>query len=194
VDSVGGGINAGLIEACRRGDREAWQALYEAHKDKVYSIAFYFLRGDAAAAADVTQQVFLKLMDDISQFRGGAGYSTWLHRVVVNTCIDAARRQKRSRTVTGPAVLDTMLDGHPSQYDLAVSRELAASVQVAIGQLPPKLRIAILLRYFDDLPYVEMALALHCSVGTVSSRLNRAHQRLARVLAPLRIGRSEGGR
>ena len=55
-------VSPAVLDACRRGDRDALRALYEAYKDKVYSIAFYFFHGDAAAAGDVTQQVFLKLI------------------------------------------------------------------------------------------------------------------------------------
>ena len=185
VDS-GGGVSPDLLAACRRGDREAWRELYEAHQDRVYSIALHFLHGDAAAAADVTQQVFLKLMDNIGGFRGTSSFSTWLHRIVVNTCLDDARRQRRSRVVAEPDTLEAVADPALT-VDVHVARlEINRSVQDAIAQLPPKLRIAILLRYFDDLAYTDMANALNCSIGTVSSRLNRAHRLLAERLAPLR--------
>jgi RNA polymerase sigma-70 factor (ECF subfamily) len=150
VDS-GGGISPDLLAACRQGDREAWRELYEAHKDRVYSIALHFLHGDTAAAADVTQQVFLKLMDSIGSYHGTATFSTWLHRIVVNACLDTSRRQRRSRVVDEPGVLDAMADpslGVDSRVD---QLEMTRSIQDAIAELPPKLRIAVLLRYFDDL-------------------------------------------
>jgi RNA polymerase sigma factor (sigma-70 family) len=83
-----------IIESCRSGDRDAFRVLYELHKDRVYSIAFYFFNGDREAASDVTQQVFLKLMTSIGQFRGDSDFSTWLYRLVVNACMDAARVRK----------------------------------------------------------------------------------------------------
>ena len=73
-----------------------------------------------------------------------------------------------------------------SHEDLFVRREIAQSVQAAIASLPPKLRFAILLRYFDELSYADMARALNCSIGTVASRLSRGHRILAKKLAPLR--------
>ena len=185
VDS-GGGISPDLLAACRDGDHEAWRELYDAHKDRVYSIALHFLHGDAAAAADVTQQVFLKLMDSIGSYRGTASFATWLHRIVVNTCLDSARRGRRSRLVSGPAALETAVDSVMAPDAQIGQREMTRSVQDAVGRLPPKLRIAILLRYFDEMPYTEMAVALNCSIGTVSSRLSRAHRLLAERLAPLR--------
>jgi len=94
-----------IIEACRRGDREAFCALYEAHKDKVYSIALYFFHGDPAAASDATQQVFLKLITNIKSFRGDSEFSTWLHRLVVNTCLDGSRKSKSRERSGDPADL-----------------------------------------------------------------------------------------
>jgi RNA polymerase sigma-70 factor (ECF subfamily) len=184
VDS-GGGISPDLLAACQNGDREAWRELYEAHRDRVYSIALHFLHGDSAAAADVTQQVFLKLMDTIGSYRGSASFATWLHRVVVNACLDAGRRSRRSRLVHEPLALETAAAGAAPPDAQISQQETTRTVQEAIATLPPKLRIAILLRYVDDLGYAEMATALNCSIGTVSSRLSRAHRVLAERLKSL---------
>ncbi len=66
-------IGAGIVAACRSGDRDAFRVVYELYKDRVYSIALYFFHGDPAVASDVTQQVFLKLMTSMGQFRWEAG-------------------------------------------------------------------------------------------------------------------------
>src|SRR5438445_11773635 len=84
-----------VIAACQQGDRDAIRLLFEAYKDRVYSIAIYSLGGDETTAADVTQQVFLKLMTRIEQFRGESEFTTWLYRLVVNTCLDVRRKQRR---------------------------------------------------------------------------------------------------
>src|SRR5580692_9584762 len=107
-------ISADIIESCRQGDRDAFRALYEAYKDKVYSIALYFFHGDEAAASDMTQQVFLKLIHGIAQYRGEAGFGTWLYRLVVNACMDGARRAK-PRALTATAVAMDGLAGPGSQ-------------------------------------------------------------------------------
>src|SRR5688572_19294470 len=191
VGSSDGEISPAIVEACRRGDREALRALYEAYKDKVYSIAFYFFHGDAAAASDVTQQVFLKLIGGMGRYRGDSAFSTWLYRVVVNACVDRSRRH-RSEVAAEPAALESVPDAVISHEARLARREVARSIQDAIASLPPKLRIAILMRYFEELSYTEMAAALDCSIGTVSSRLSRGHRLLARKLAPLRNGLLEG--
>jgi RNA polymerase sigma-70 factor, ECF subfamily len=186
VGSSDGEISAAIVEACRRGDRDAWRALYDAYKDKVYSIAIYFFHGDAAAASDVTQQVFLKLLGGLSTYRGDSAFSTWLYRIVVNVCVDRSRRHRAEVALPEPTALDAIADTGISHEALFDRGETARSVQDAIATLPPKLRIAILMRYFDELSYSDMASALGCSIGTVSSRLSRGHRLLARRLAPLR--------
>ena len=181
----GGDVSPEILEACRRGDREAFRALYEAYKDRVYSIAFYFFHADADAASEVTQHVFLKLMREIARFRGDAAFSTWLYRMVVNACVDRSRSRRRDADAGDPVVLDRM-PAPGSHEESFAQKQLAASVQQAIATLPAKLRAAILLRYFDDLSYSDMARALNCSIGTVASRLSRGHRLLAKKLAPIR--------
>ncbi|MBC8164861.1 MAG: sigma-70 family RNA polymerase sigma factor [Bryobacteraceae bacterium] len=178
-------ISAETIESCRRGDRNAFRIIYESHKDSVYSIALYFFHGDAVTASDVTQQVFLKLMTDFRQFRGDSAFSTWLYRLVVNTCIDTARRLN-GRTVSVEMHVLEAFAIHGTQEDDAAHSQIARSVQAAVSALPETFRLAILLRYFEELSYEEMAKVLNCSVGTVSSRLSRGHRLLAEKLSPLR--------
>ena len=185
VGGKGGEISAEILEACRRGDREAFRALYDTYKDRVYSIAYYYFHADSDAAGEVTQQVFLKLMREMSRFRGESAFSTWLYRLVVNACVDRSRSRRKDAFGEDPIVLERMAT-HASHEDLFAQREVAESVQQAIAALPAKLRVAILLRYFEDLSYADMATALNCSIGTVASRLSRGHRLLARTLAPMR--------
>jgi RNA polymerase sigma-70 factor (ECF subfamily) len=187
-----------LIEACRQGDRESFRQLFELHKDRVWSIALHFI-GEEAAARDITQQVFLKLFTAINHFRGEAGFSTWLYRMTVNACLDEQRRRRRFLSLdifrtddelnhmekqqareVEQATRQLAQEDHHSQL------ELSAAVKSAVRQLKPKLRIAILLKYFEGLSYEEMASVLGCSAGTVASRLNRGHKELARKLQHLR--------
>src|SRR2546428_13351941 len=95
-------IDDRTLEACQRGDPEAFRLLFEAHKDRVYSIALGFFDGDDAAAKDITQEVFLKLMTVISQFQNRSEFSTWLHRIVTNACLDRKRALRRCLLVGGP--------------------------------------------------------------------------------------------
>src|SRR6266403_3385385 len=177
-------IDSRTIAACQRGDREALRTLFEEYKDRVYSIAIYSLSGDEMAAADVTQQVFLKLMTRIGQFRGNSEFATWLYRLVVNTCHDEHRKQKRFVALADSFLQTRAADESPRQR--YARRELAVRVQSAVAELRPKLRWPILLKYVEDLSYEEIAKVLNCSKGTVASRLNRAHKALGRRLRHLK--------
>src|ERR1700693_3833171 len=83
-----------LVEACGRGDRDAFRALFETYRDKVYSVALR-LAGDEGAAMDIAQDTFLKLFSHIREFRGDSSFETWVYRVVVNSCLDQRRRSQR---------------------------------------------------------------------------------------------------
>jgi RNA polymerase sigma-70 factor (ECF subfamily) len=176
---------AGLVESCQRGDREAFRLLFEEYKDKVYSVALYFFGGDEALASDVTQQVFLKLFTRITQFRQESEFSTWLYRLTTNACIDEQRRRKRFDPITDE-LSPTPTRSRGSAEDGLARREVGDELRGAIAALKPKLRIAILLKYFEELSYAEIADALGCSQGTVASRINRGHKVLARRLGHLR--------
>jgi RNA polymerase sigma-70 factor (ECF subfamily) len=181
-----------VVESCQQGDREAFRLLFETHKDKVYSIALYFFGGDTALAGDITQQVFLKLFTRISQFRHQSEFTTWLYRLTTNTCIDEQRKRRRFSplpdTLAATGAHNNGGAGVPAAEARFMRLEVADSVRDAILTLKPKLRIAILLKYFEELSYEEIAEVLNCSKGTVASRLNRGHRILAQRLGHLRAG------
>ena len=177
--------HGGVVESCQQGDREAFRLLFETHKDKVYSIALYFFGGDEALAGDITQQVFLKLFTRIGQFRHQAEFTTWLYRLTTNTCIDEQRKRRRFQPFP-ESLPEAKVNALPAAEARFRRLEVADSVRVAIAALKPKLRIAILLKYFEELSYEEIAQVLNCSKGTVASRLNRGHRILAQRLGHLR--------
>jgi RNA polymerase sigma-70 factor (ECF subfamily) len=132
-------------------------------------------------------------MREVGRFRGDASFSTWLYRLVVNACVDRARSRRVDVVGEDPATLDAIAASTSlSHEEMFARREVAISVQRAVATLPPKLRVAILLRYFEDLSYSDMASALNCSIGTVASRLSRGHRLLAKKLAPLRLALRRG--
>jgi len=184
VQSSPDSINAGVIQACQEGDREAFRLLFEAYKDRVFSIACYSL-GDKTAADDITQQIFVKLFTRIGQFRGDSEFTTWLYRLVINACLDERRRQRRLLPVAEflPMSKAAYRKSPEPGYE---RREIAGSVREAIGGLKPKMRLPILLKYIEGLSYEEIAAVLGCSKGTGASRLNRAHKALAKKLGHLR--------
>lgn len=181
-----------VIEGCQAGDRDAFRLLFERHQDRVYTVALYFFGGDEATAHDITQQVFLKLFSRIGQFQGDAEFSTWLYRVTTNACVDEQRKRRRFLPFGAAAFTEPRARG--AQEERVAGAELTGAVARAVASLKPKLRVVMLLKYFEELSYEEIAAALGCSPGTVASRLNRGHRILARKLGHLRGALPGAGR
>ena len=184
------GTERELVEACQRGDRDAFRALFEIHKGRVYSVALRF-SGDPADAMDIAQDAFLKLFSCIADFRGQARLETFIYRLVVNSCLDRKRKARRLLPLVDEwAATLRAREATPSEELLQAER--CTRVQGEIEKLAPELRIVIVLRYTEGLAYDQIAEALGCSPGTVASRLNRAHKVLERRLAHL--VQPQGGR
>jgi RNA polymerase sigma-70 factor (ECF subfamily) len=172
-----------LVEGCRRGEREAFRVLFETYKDKVYSIALRF-SGDHSLAMDIAQDTFLKLYSSIGEFRGEAMFSTWVYRLVVNSCLD--HKRKSWRIVPMADELLAVLRAPGDALHAVMRTEMSERVQRAVEKLPEEQRIVVVLRYTEGLAYEQIAEVLGCSMGTVASRLNRAHKALERRLANLK--------
>ncbi|MFN7919295.1 MAG: sigma-70 family RNA polymerase sigma factor [Bryobacteraceae bacterium] len=168
-----------LVSACQAGDRDAFRALFEAHRDRVYSIALRYT-ADPAAAMDIAQDVFVKLLGRIGEFRGEARFETWLYRLTANACIDYKRRWRRLIPLGELFTKERLTQS-------AARNQVGERVQEAVSKLSPELRLTVILRYTQGLAYDEIAGVLGISKGTVASRLNRAHKELERRLAPLEL-------
>jgi RNA polymerase sigma-70 factor (ECF subfamily) len=169
-----------LIEACRRGERDAFRALFEAHKDKVYSIALRY-SGDESLAMDIAQDTFLKLFSSMADFRGDSAFSTWVYRLVVNACLDHKRRSWRLAPLADDVI--AVLRSPADSLDSLLHSEMREHVRSAVETLAPDMRITIVLRYTEGLSYDQIAEVMGCSAGTVASRLNRAHKALEKRLS-----------
>lgn len=180
--------DAELVAACRTPDQDgfhpAFEALFERYRDRTYAIAFRVV-GNANDALDVVQESFALLFRKISSFRGDSLFSTWLFRIVTNCSIDHRRRNRPGRS---PALLSDhasdldLADDSMGPRDSAAVQEVGDQVQQAISQLSPKLRAVLALRYLESMSYDELAATLDISLGTVKSRLARAHIALEHVV------------
>ena len=179
-----GRVDAVLLERCQRGERAALETLVERVLGRVYNFAVR-ASGSQTAAEDITQRVLVKMVREVASFRAEASFTSWLYRIVVNEWIDERRRLKQLvyLPVEGWARWRSSRPG-PEQ-DLG-RREREEAVLAAVGRLDPKLRAVVLLRYLEELSYEEVAEALGCSMGTVASRLSRAHHKLRDELGAYR--------
>ena len=176
-------IEPDLLADCRNGSTDAFESLFLANQKRVFSVALNFFGGDESLAKDITQQVFLKIFYKVGEFRAEAEFTTWLYRMTINACIDEQRKARRFFSIEN---LFGDLRVKRAQDDKIQQREISEEVQKAIAALKPKFRLPILLKYVENLSYQEIAEVLDCSIGTISSRLNRGHKMLARKLEHLK--------
>lgn len=140
-------------------------------------------------AEEVTQEVFISVYKDIQRFQFQSAFTTWLYRIVYRRAADQFRKIKKHRDHTVPFLLDEqknlvleVMDGSANPSDLAIENERIRMIENAIASLSPKQRAIMILRYIQNLSYEEIARILRCRIGTVKSRLNRAHKTMEEKL------------
>lgn len=164
-----------ILHRALAGDARAFEALVEAHYDRVYGCAYRFC-GTKEDAEDVAQEVFLKLAGKLRLFDGRASFATWLYRITVNTAKDLLR--KKARTASVPYENGVHSPDNPGP-DKAKHEEILQ----AVDKLPPKFREAVLLVYGEDLNHKQAAEVLGCAETTVSWRIFRAKRTLRKLLS-----------
>ncbi|HWH31026.1 MAG TPA: RNA polymerase sigma factor SigM [Mycobacteriales bacterium] len=172
-----------LLAAHLGGDSDAFGRLVALHRDRLWAVALRTL-GDREEAADALQDALLSAYRSAATYRGEAKVTTWLHRVVVNACLDRVRRRAARPTVPMPATGGTEEPVEPR--DAVAERETALDVQAALAALPAEQRAALVLVDLQGLPVDEAARVLAVPVGTVKSRCSRGRARLAVSLGHLR--------
>jgi RNA polymerase sigma-70 factor (ECF subfamily) len=185
-----------LLRAHVDGDADAFATLFRRHRDRLWAVALRTM-GNPEDAADGLQDGMIAAYRRAGSFRGEAAVTTWLHRVVVNACLDRLRAAKVRRADPLPEDLDDVGDrgslatsatGTADPADLAVVEERRRLVLAALDQLPADQRAALVLVDMEGYPVAEVAEMLDCAVGTVKSRCSRGRARLATLLGVLRPG------
>ena len=186
--------DAEAIHAVLHGDVERYAELVDKHQEQAIRIAFSFL-GNHEDARDVSQEAFVSAYHALGRFRGGAKFSTWLYRIVVNACKDLLRRRQRQPVIIagigepeageqdGRLFVDVN-DPAAGPRERAEQQELALKLSWAIGELSTNQRTAFLLHHVHGLPVAEVAGVMHCRTGTVKSHLFRASETLRKQLTP----------
>jgi len=165
-----------LITACRAMDRSAQRRLYDQTVERVYRLIFRMVR-NADDAFDLTQEVYVRVLTRIDEFRAECSLATWIHRIAVNeTLAFLRRRQTQNRHLNSSAGRDEAR----SAYVLGQDEQL--DVQTALDQLSEEDRLILFLRYDQGHDYRAIGELLECAEGTVASRLSRARQRLREAL------------
>lgn len=169
-----------LAERHRYGDPEAFEELYDRFGTMVYNLALR-MTGKPEDAADLSQDIFLKIYRHLGSFRGRSSLRTWVYRVAMNCCHSRFRRQRswRSRLLPDAVeILERVPDGRRSPEENAVARGTAELVTEALMRLPGVYRQAVVLRDIEGLSYEEIGEVLGIRLGTVRSRIARGRDRL----------------
>lgn len=157
------------VRGARAGDPAAFDALYEAHVERVYALCLR-MTADERRAETLTQEVFVKAWRRLDTFRGESAFATWLHRVAVNTVLDDRKRRSRR-----PAQLSAVPEGAWSGADTGhgdPTRRLR--LERAIASLPERARTALVLHGVEGYSYEEVAERMGVALGTVKSHVHRA--------------------
>ncbi len=178
--------DAGLVERCLRGEQTAWEYLIKSHTRRVYAICYRFI-GNDTEAQDITQDVFLRVFQNLHSFRVGQGlFRVWLTRLTRNLLIDHYRRSRMQRATDSIENQLGVLEEHSTPASrtegMLAGREASEILQGALQKLSPELRETLVLRDLEELEYREIAEVLNVPEGTVKSRLNRGRAELARIL------------
>jgi len=180
--------DAALVARARTGDYAAFEQLVGRYRNDVFALAYHFVR-DREEAWDISQEVFIKAHHGLRGFRGEASFKTWLLRITANQCKDAFKK-RRLATVA----LNEDLRGREAPSNLfsprraLEAREIGEAIDAAVASLPPKHRLAFVLREYEGLSYDEMAQTMRCSLGTVMSRLHHARKKLQHSLIRMGVG------
>ena len=159
--------------AVARGDLSAFGQLVTRHQTSAWSAAFRFL-GNTADAEDVAQEAFLRILDSAQRYQPTARFRTYLYRIITRLCFDLSRRKRVRRHQPLP----DLAANRPSPEGIALVDERAAAVRHAIDLLPEAQKMAVILRYYEDLGYWEIAAVLGTTDKGVERLLARARATL----------------
>lgn len=167
-----------LIEGILQRDRNAFRYLVNQYQKQVIRTAYYFL-GNMEEAEDLSQEIFMEIIDSIGKFRGSAALSTWIYRITVNKSLNRVQRNKRRDIFARITGKEPFVFNHSME-----ARETREIIYREIRRLPENQRVAFTLHKFDDISYKEIASIMQMSLASVESLIHRAKINLQKKLTP----------
>jgi len=174
-----------LMARIAKGDEGSFEILVSRHQTSVLNLIYRFI-GDRTQAKDFAQEVFIRVWQAAKSYKPEAKFTTWLYRITANLCFNELKSSRRKKWFSFPSFDDqrgdileeTLPDGAPSAEDLLIEKERSRQISDALQSLPDNQRMALVLKRYDDLSYVEIAQIIGCSVSAVESLLVRAKRTL----------------
>jgi RNA polymerase sigma-70 factor, ECF subfamily len=184
---------AAVVEQLKAGSEEAFAWLMARYQQPLYSLIYRILP-NPGDAADITQEVFVKIFRGIGHFHGEASLRTWIYRIALHEALNQrrwwTRHQRQQVTIEAESddayssVGESLVDTHESPFDAAAHAEIAAQVEAALREVPEPFRTVVVLRDIEGFGYEEIAEILNANLGTVKSRLMRGRAHLKNLLTP----------
>ena len=165
------------VERVLAGQKDAYEVIVRKYQARAYRAALGWV-GNGEDALDLSQDAFVKAYRALSRYDRARPFFAWFYVILRNTCFNFLRRRRRERTVS----LDVVPEGAAATEDEAKQAELKRRVWQAIARLPEPIREIMVLKYFDELSYREIAEAAGCPIGTVMSRLYYGRKKLRQEL------------
>jgi RNA polymerase sigma-70 factor (ECF subfamily) len=172
------------VEAALQGDQDAFAELVYTYQDAVYNLCYRMLY-DRSEAEDAAQEAFLRAYLNLSRYDPARSFKTWLLTIASNYCIDRLRRRRMKYvSLDDPLPNLSLSDDEPEPEDESIRQEQSRMLQDLLRQLPADYRAAVVLRYWYDYSYTEIAAMLDTTESAIKSRLFRARQMLAEKIDP----------
>jgi len=170
-----------LVERFRYGDNEAFEEIYRRFDTMVYNLSLR-MAGDPEDAADLTQEIFLRIFRHLGKFRGRSTLKTWIYRIALNHCNSRLGRRRRWLLPLNEEAPETVVETRRGPEDRALAEDAGRLVALALKQVKPVFREAVVLRDLEELSYEEIAGILRVRIGTVRSRIARGREALRQIL------------
>jgi len=195
---------AGIIAELKAGSEEAFAWLIATYHQPLYSLVARTIP-DPADAADLTQEIFIKIYRGVKSFQGNASLRTWIYRIALHEALNQRRwwtRHKRQEVTIEAdsghssegqplSIKETLIDGHQSPFDFAAQEEIRDRVEAQLRLVAEPFRTVLVLRDIEGFTYEEIAEILATNLGTVKSRLMRGRTQLKELLTPFAEARSK---
>ena len=182
-----------LVRSAQGGSMDAYEELVHRHRDKIYARAFSMLRNEDQAL-DMSQEAWVKAWQRLSQFKHNSSFTTWITRICINLCLDFIRKRQRQKLDSldkmeeelggVERLMEEAEDFNPTE--MIERSELRERIDLGLDKLSHEHRTVLILHEFEQMEYKEIAKSMHCSIGTVMSRLFYARRKLGKLLISLK--------
>jgi len=173
--------DAELIEEFRNGEIEAFNSLVSRYRERVYWVARRMM-GNHEDADDIVQEAFVRVYENLKNFRSESGFYTWIYRITVNASLNALRKKRIREFIKFDEIAETLIPHEGSADEPVLKQEYETILERAIETLPPKQKMVFVMKYYDEVPFEEMAKMLNRSVGGLKANYFHAMQKIQKYV------------